>query len=88
MLFLLALQILELANGYARDHLPPEYFDSPIVFVESWQDLPQKIAQLLLDPKALARRQANLRQWYSDYMKEIVGKMEDLLLQRHDRYRS
>lgn len=75
----LILQVIELAGGYARQHLPAEYFDSPILFVETWEAAPAMMMELVKDTGALIDRQKKLKEWYNGFMKKVVGRLEALL---------
>eukprot|EP00051_Salpingoeca_urceolata_P000682 m.35301 g.35301 ORF g.35301 m.35301 type:complete len:544 (-) comp10911_c0_seq2:62-1693(-) len=70
-----SIPVVERDGQYAVEHLPPAYFSSPIVFVETWDDLPALLPTL--DPK---QRQIDLMQWYERYMADKVGELEALLL--------
>ena len=76
------LQVIELANGYARQHLPPAYFDSPIMWVETWSDAPAMMMDLVKDTQALVQRQKKLQEWYNAFMRKTVLQLEQLLEQR------
>ena len=77
-----AIPIIELANGYARDHLPPDYMDSPMIFIESWSEVPEKMASLFSDPSAINAKQKAVQAWYDTTMRTTVKKLEDLLESR------
>jgi hypothetical protein len=76
------LQIIELRDGYANEHLPPAFFDSPILFVETWADAPAAMLSLMKDPIALNARQKAVMAWYVQMMQGVVGQLETLLLSR------
>eukprot|EP00050_Salpingoeca_kvevrii_P023103 m.138036 g.138036 ORF g.138036 m.138036 type:complete len:445 (+) comp9943_c0_seq5:175-1509(+) len=81
-----AIPIIDLAHGEARTLLPPEYFDAPMVFVESWSAVVDVMLELLHDPVALDARQAALRDWYQAYMRGFVQRLEDVLESRRRPY--
>jgi len=74
-----SIPVIELAGGYARQHLPAEYFDSPILFVETWEAAPAMMMELVKDTGALIDRQKKLKEWYNGFMKKVVGRLEALL---------
>eukprot|EP00049_Salpingoeca_infusionum_P025808 m.21771 g.21771 ORF g.21771 m.21771 type:complete len:555 (+) comp8334_c0_seq1:179-1843(+) len=60
---------------YARDRLPPEIIESPILFVDDWKDAPKAIMELWNNPARLLKRQIELAEWYDKYMR---GRVKDL----------
>jgi hypothetical protein len=77
-----AIPIIELADGYARDHLPPEYLLSPIIFIESWSEAPEMMATLFSNPSEINAKQKAVQAWYDSTMRETVKALEDLLESR------
>lgn len=55
--------VLENKGGYLADKLPPEYLESPMLFVDEWADAPRAMAALAADPSALDERQRRLKAW-------------------------
>jgi hypothetical protein len=56
------------------------WLDSPIVVVESWNEVIPTLQKLLEEPEALDMRQADLRAWYDQYMRNAVTNFESFLL--------
>ena len=54
--------------------------DSPIIFLQKWDDLFPTIENLLEDMAALNQRQADLQKWYKNKMSMIVFKFENFML--------
>jgi len=74
-----AIPIIELADGYARGHLPPDYFESPMIFVENWETAPAEMMKLVEDSTALLAKQKAVQAWYDTMMRKVVGTLEELL---------
>jgi hypothetical protein len=77
-----SIPVIHLEGGEAREHLPREFFESPILFVEAWSDLPKLMVQLLADSSALQKRQSDLLTWYDAFMKRTVAGLESILESR------
>lgn len=77
-----AIPIIELAGGYAREHLPPHYFDSPMIFVENWETAPAEMMKLVGDSTALLAKQKAVQAWYDSMMRKVVSTLEELLEKR------
>ena len=56
------------------------WLDSPIVIINSWDEVFPTLQNLLEDPKALDKRQADLRVWYDHFMSSAVQDFESFLL--------
>jgi hypothetical protein len=56
--------VLENKGGYLAEKLPPEYLESPMLFVDEWADAPRAMAALAADPSALDERQRQLKAWW------------------------
>jgi len=56
--------------------------DSPIIFLQKWDDLFPTIENLLEDMAALNQRQADLQQWYKNKMSIIVSEFENFMLNK------
>lgn len=56
------------------------WLDSPIIIVDSWNEVIATLQKLLEDPDALDMRQADLRAWYRQYMSMAVQNFETFLL--------
>ena len=65
---------------YAEERLPPEYMTSPIIVVQNWEDVVDKMHELESNQTALLERQAALQRWYADYMHNKIFEMEEVLL--------
>ena len=66
----------------AREHLPAEYFDSGMLFVQSWEDAPQAMMDLYADTAALNARQLQLMTWYKRYMTKVALSLERMVVSR------
>eukprot|EP00911_Craspedida_sp_UC1_P002860 UC1_evm1s2094 len=82
-----AIPVLELNGDYLKDHLPPEYFESPILFLDKWEDLMPTLRDLMRDEKRLRQRQLDLLDWYDRYMRWQVRRMEEVLEAKTNRAR-
>jgi 23S rRNA A2030 N6-methylase RlmJ len=72
-----AIPVLEDRDGYLRMKLPPEYFkNSGLLFVDSWDDAPTAMQQLVTNTKGLDRRQQTVSQWYAVYMRSRMDEIE------------
>lgn len=49
---------------------------SPVVFLDSWSHLTERLDALLADPAALDRRQRDLGYWYYAFMRERMSALE------------
>ena len=71
-------------DKYYREHACKDslshWLDSPIVIVESWNEMIPTLQKLLEEPEALDMRQADLRAWYESYMRSAVTNFETFLL--------
>ena len=56
------------------------WLDSPIVFVNSWNEVFPTLQKLIEDREALDKRQSDLRTWYNRYMSSVVEDFESFLL--------
>lgn len=74
-----AIPVVSIIPGYTRDHLPPEYFDSPMLFVNTWAEAVPEMIKLSADKAALAKRGKDMMEWYDNFMRDTVRGMEDLL---------
>jgi hypothetical protein len=79
-----AIPVMELKNGYLAEHLPPAYISSPMLLIESWDDLIPTMLDLWNDPPRLRKRQQDLLTWYEGYMNNKVVEMENELILRED----
>jgi hypothetical protein len=70
---------------YARSHLPPEFFDSPMLFVDDWKDAPKAMMTLWNNPQALLKRQEALLQWYDGYMRGRIQTLERVVDHHYQR---
>ena len=68
--------------NYARERLPPAYFESPIVVVNTWDEVVPALLALLADPAALQGRQARMATWYNMFMHRKITEVEDSILAR------
>jgi len=78
-----SIPVISLDKHY-RDHECKDslfhWLDSPIVIVESWNEVIPTLQKLLEEPEALDVRQENLLAWYDQYMRSAVTKFESFLL--------
>ena len=72
-------QVLEKKAGYLAEHLPAEYLASPMLLVESWDELLTEMQRLVADPAALAARRRALLAWYESFMKATMRDIEAVL---------
>jgi len=56
------------------------WLNSPIVIVESWNEVMPTLQRMLEHPEELDKRQADLRAWYDQYMRSTVTSFESFLL--------
>jgi hypothetical protein len=68
--------------NYAAERLPPEYFASPMVIVQDWDEVVNKLHELQSNQTALLERQAALQRWYVDYMHTKIVEIEDVLIEK------
>lgn len=54
---------------------------APVVVMESWDELYPTVEKLLGDMKRLEEMQLELRQWYDEMMRGVVGKFEEYMVQ-------
>eukprot|EP00051_Salpingoeca_urceolata_P005781 m.77130 g.77130 ORF g.77130 m.77130 type:complete len:462 (+) comp14537_c1_seq3:3177-4562(+) len=80
-----SIPVIELQDGYAREHLPPPYFKSPMVFVERWDDAPETMARLAADPMRINQRQREVMAWYKAFMGSVTTAIEAKLEERKNR---
>lgn len=59
------------------------WHDAPIVVLESWDSIFAEIEALMADEEKLNEMQVNLRMWYDDYLREIVGGFEDFMIESY-----
>ena len=57
-----------------------EWFDAPIVVLDSWDELYPRVRELMADLQALDMMQIKLRLWYDDYMSKVVSNFEDFMI--------
>eukprot|EP00580_Thalassiosira_gravida_P006092 CAMPEP_0201631234 /NCGR_PEP_ID=MMETSP0493-20130528/5281_1 /ASSEMBLY_ACC=CAM_ASM_000838 /TAXON_ID=420259 /ORGANISM="Thalassiosira gravida, Strain GMp14c1" /LENGTH=458 /DNA_ID=CAMNT_0048102533 /DNA_START=19 /DNA_END=1395 /DNA_ORIENTATION=- len=57
-----------------------DWYEAPVVVLDSWDELYPTMERLLEDPEALDEMQDRLRVWYDDYMRGVVSKFEDFML--------
>eukprot|EP00050_Salpingoeca_kvevrii_P009771 m.4693 g.4693 ORF g.4693 m.4693 type:complete len:561 (-) comp2445_c0_seq1:43-1725(-) len=77
-----SIPVMEREGTYAEERLPPEYFSSPMLFVDDWAQVPQVLSDLARDPLALLQRQVDMLAWYDHFMSAKVDELEDILLAR------
>ena len=77
-----SIPVMDLKDGYLAQHLPTEYISSPMLLLESWDELVPKMLALWKDPAALRARQLKLLEWYRDYMHSKVAEIENELVNR------
>jgi len=56
------------------------WLEAPVVILDSWYELLPTLERLMLDVSALNDMQKRLRQWYTEYMNNIVRIFEDYML--------
>jgi len=69
-------------HGYLAQHLPPEYINSPMLLLNSWDDVVPEMLKLWRDPEALLKRQKALLVWYDHFMRNKMIELEDELIER------
>jgi hypothetical protein len=74
-----AIPVMELRGEYLRTKLPPDYFESGIMFVDNWEMAPEAMVTLGADLAALDERQKKLRGWYATYMASKLREIEVVL---------
>jgi hypothetical protein len=78
-----AIPVIELDDGadkgYAKRNLPPHYFDSPMLFVETWDAAPAAMMDLVSDSTKLLARQSAVLKWHDTMMRTVVRGLEELL---------
>lgn len=77
-----AIPVVELDDKHTQAHLPPEYRAAPILFVEHWEELPDRMLALLEDTAVLRARQRQLVDWYYGFMRGKALFLEELLERR------
>ena len=75
-----SIPIIAREGTYAAERLPPEYLSSPMVFVETWEEVVAAMKTLEADLDGLLRRQIDLLRWYHNYMNNKLLELEGLLL--------
>ena len=60
------------------------WYDAPILVLDSWSDLYPAMERLMADSRALNEMQVKLRVWYDEYMKQVVGEFEDVMLNAYE----
>lgn len=72
-------------NDLYVDHACKEalhhWYDSPILVLDSWDDLFPTIERLMGNLEAMDQLQADLRMWYDGYVRKIVRSFEDKILE-------
>ena len=64
-------------NSLARSSLPPEYFDSPIIFVQQWdKHLLSTLLALEQNKEALVQRQTQLMAWYQKFLSSRMADID------------
>lgn len=69
-------------NHPCRDALQP-WASAPVVWLNSWEELPQRLLELGRPTTTLDAQQAALRTWYDTFMRTSVAAFEDRWLQVH-----
>eukprot|EP00041_Stephanoeca_diplocostata_P025640 m.676433 g.676433 ORF g.676433 m.676433 type:complete len:592 (+) comp22790_c1_seq10:127-1902(+) len=77
-----SIPVIETGAGAAKKHLPPQFFESPMVFVDSWTQASQVMLALWQNRTALCFRQQRLRKWFAGYMRNLVHDIEGVLESR------
>jgi hypothetical protein len=75
-----SIPIIAREGSYSAERLPPEYHSSPMVFVETWEDVVPTMLALEKDLGALLDRQTRLMHWYHNFMNSKLLELEDMLL--------
>ena len=71
-----SIPVLARHGSLASKTLPPEFFDSPMVFVEDWtDDALVSLATLKRDTRAINQRQAALTLWYRRYRQTFLAQL-------------
>ncbi|EGD81293.1 hypothetical protein PTSG_11330 [Salpingoeca rosetta] len=74
-----SIPVICMEGKYARERLPPEMFESPILLVDDWSEAPQAMMEVYSDPAALLARQMALAAWYDAYMRARIHDIEAVL---------
>ena len=56
------------------------WMNSPIVILESWNELIPTLQRMLDNPEELDKRQTDLRAWYTQHMQQVAKNFEAFLL--------
>ena len=64
--------------GSIHKHMPPQFLESPMLFVDSWDQASQAMLSLWTDKAALRRRQQELMAWFDVYMSKLVRGVEEV----------
>eukprot|EP00051_Salpingoeca_urceolata_P030529 m.492757 g.492757 ORF g.492757 m.492757 type:complete len:683 (+) comp34009_c0_seq1:317-2365(+) len=62
------------------ERMPPEFLESPMLFVDSWDNVTAAMKAVADNGAELLRRQAAVSQWYKAYMRAKIIEVEDALL--------
>jgi hypothetical protein len=73
-----AIPVMEMTEQI-QQKFPPEYFESGMLFVKSWEDAPKEMASLAEDKLAIAALQAKLLNWYKGFMSRKLVEIEESL---------
>ena len=63
------------------ERLPPEYMNSPMVFIDDWKNVAAVLMVLEKDMMAVLARQIALRQWYHSFMRNKILEVEKALME-------
>lgn len=77
-----SIPVIAREEGYAEERLPPEYLHSPMLFVETWDELPNVLAALTADMPALLERQVQAWHWYRAFLQAKIDEIDELLVSR------
>lgn len=73
-----AIPVLEMAPKI-RGKFPATYFDSGMLFVEKWDNIPAEMLALTKDAATLLRRQQRIQDWYKSFMAGKLIELEEAL---------
>jgi len=77
-----SIPVMEKKGDYLSQHLPPEYMESPMLLLDSWDDVVPKMTELWSNPQALRQKQLDLISWFDKYMRDKTRELEDVLIAR------
>ena len=78
-----SIPVISLGKDYSRHSCKDSlihWLDSPIIVLDDWNNAIPTLQKLMSDPEALDQRQAELRSWYDQYMRNTVREFESFLL--------